>query len=235
MNHSDAESFHLMTSSWCLNQTSWWCHQMEIFRVTGSFPGESTGHHWIPLTKASDVELWCFFFICAKTNSWANNEALRRHCALHDVSVMLKYSTYVYLYIYIVLHLVVFQWIIWTTHIISMNYYSMTIHVHTVNSCIKGERSNQYISFEHIIKYIMPSLEKALKPNFKSDARKWKSFNSGNKGSSMARLFSRYGARGCTLIRGFSTTTLWTRYNSPNIDYTCHESTGYRWILRAKV
>ena len=31
-----------------------------IFRVTGSLCGKSTGRWWIPLTKAIDVELWCF-------------------------------------------------------------------------------------------------------------------------------------------------------------------------------
>ena len=31
-----------------------------IFRVTGPLWGEFTGHRWIPLTKASDAELWCF-------------------------------------------------------------------------------------------------------------------------------------------------------------------------------
>ena len=33
-----------------------------IFRVTGSLCGEITGHRWIPLTKASDAELWCFLW-----------------------------------------------------------------------------------------------------------------------------------------------------------------------------
>ena len=32
----------------------------DIFRVTGPFWGESNGHRWIPLTKASGAELWCF-------------------------------------------------------------------------------------------------------------------------------------------------------------------------------
>ena len=32
-----------------------------IFRVTGPLCGEFIGHRWIPLTKASDAELWCFF------------------------------------------------------------------------------------------------------------------------------------------------------------------------------
>ena len=31
-----------------------------IFCVTGPLWGESTGHRWIPLTKVSDAELWCF-------------------------------------------------------------------------------------------------------------------------------------------------------------------------------
>ena len=33
-----------------------------IFRVTGSLCEESTGHRWIPVTKASDAELWCFLW-----------------------------------------------------------------------------------------------------------------------------------------------------------------------------
>ena len=32
-----------------------------IFRVTDHLCGEFTGHRWIPRTKVSDVELWCFF------------------------------------------------------------------------------------------------------------------------------------------------------------------------------
>ena len=33
-----------------------------IFRVTGPLWVEFTDHQWIPLTKASDVELWCFLW-----------------------------------------------------------------------------------------------------------------------------------------------------------------------------
>ena len=33
-----------------------------IFRVTGPFCGEFTGHRWIALTKASDGDLWCFLW-----------------------------------------------------------------------------------------------------------------------------------------------------------------------------
>ena len=39
--------------------TSW---NGNIFCVTGSLWGEFTGHWWIPLTKASDTELWCFLW-----------------------------------------------------------------------------------------------------------------------------------------------------------------------------
>ena len=37
-----------------------WCHQMKSFRVTGPLCREFIGHRWIPLTKASDAELWWF-------------------------------------------------------------------------------------------------------------------------------------------------------------------------------
>ena len=63
-----------------------------IFRVTGSLCGEFTGHWWIPLTKASDAELWCFL-LCAWTKCWANNRDagdLRRHCTHYDVTAMIK-------------------------------------------------------------------------------------------------------------------------------------------------
>ena len=39
---------------------SWWRHQMET--VTGPLCGEFTGHRWIPHIKASDAELWCYFW-----------------------------------------------------------------------------------------------------------------------------------------------------------------------------
>ena len=41
---------------------SWWRHQVETFSALLALCGEFTGHRWIPLTKASDAELWCFFF-----------------------------------------------------------------------------------------------------------------------------------------------------------------------------
>ena len=34
----------------------------QIFRVTGSMWGESTGHRWFPLTKPSDAERWRFLW-----------------------------------------------------------------------------------------------------------------------------------------------------------------------------
>ena len=43
--------------------STWWRHQMEtLFRVIGPLWGESTGHRWIPLIKASVAELWCFLW-----------------------------------------------------------------------------------------------------------------------------------------------------------------------------
>ena len=43
-----------------------------VFRVTGPLCGESTGHRWIPLSKASGAAL-VFSLMCAWTNGWANN------------------------------------------------------------------------------------------------------------------------------------------------------------------
>ena len=37
-----------------------------IFRVTGPLWWKSTGHQWIPLTEASDMELWCFLWLAPK-------------------------------------------------------------------------------------------------------------------------------------------------------------------------
>ena len=62
-----------------------------IFRVTGHLCGEFTGLRWIPHTKDSEAEFWCFSLICTWTNGWVNNgEAgdLRRHRAHYNVSVM---------------------------------------------------------------------------------------------------------------------------------------------------
>ena len=59
-----------------------------IFRVTGPLCGEITGHQWIPLTKASDVELWCFLWFAL---DWVNNReagALRCHRTHYDINVM---------------------------------------------------------------------------------------------------------------------------------------------------
>ena len=72
---------------------SWWRHQMETFSALLAFCGEFTGHRWIPHTKASDAELWCFLGFFAWINVWENNREagdLRRHCAHYAVTVMAK-------------------------------------------------------------------------------------------------------------------------------------------------
>ena len=80
---------------------AWWCHMAKLH---GSSPLYDdvikwkyfprywrSGHRWIPLTKASDAELWCFLWICARINGWVNNREacdLRRHRAHYDITVM---------------------------------------------------------------------------------------------------------------------------------------------------
>ena len=72
---------HVMTSS-----------NGNTFRVTGLSCGEFTGHRWIPRTKASDAELWCFLWSGLWINGWVNNHEagnLRRQRAHYDVIVMI--------------------------------------------------------------------------------------------------------------------------------------------------
>ena len=62
------------------------------FRVTGPTCGEFTGDRWIPLTKASDAELWCCPWSAPWISGWVNNREagdLRRHRAHYDVIVLL--------------------------------------------------------------------------------------------------------------------------------------------------
>ena len=47
-------------SSWNPTQSMMTSSNGNIFRVTGHLCGEFTGLRWIPRTKASDAELWCF-------------------------------------------------------------------------------------------------------------------------------------------------------------------------------
>ena len=54
-----------------------------IFGVTGPFWGESTSHRWMPLTKVSDAELWCFLWSAPKQATEQTIEpshSLWRHC-----------------------------------------------------------------------------------------------------------------------------------------------------------
>ena len=52
---------------------------------------EFTGHRWIPLTKASDAELWFFFFDLRLNTRSSNNRGagdLRRRRAHYDDALM---------------------------------------------------------------------------------------------------------------------------------------------------
>ena len=64
-----------------------------IFRVTGHLFGELTGHQWIPHTKASDAELWYFFYqrlnkrLSKQSWGWwfeTPSRSLWRHCNTKD-------------------------------------------------------------------------------------------------------------------------------------------------------
>ena len=70
--------------------TSW---NGNIFRVTGPLWGESTGHRWIPLTKASDAELLMFSLICAWTKR-LNKQSRRRWFETPSRSIWLHCNEY---------------------------------------------------------------------------------------------------------------------------------------------
>ena len=53
----------LVTESGSVMMTS---SKGNIFRVTGHLCGEFTGSRWIPRTKASDAELWCFLWAASE-------------------------------------------------------------------------------------------------------------------------------------------------------------------------
>ena len=53
-------NINFMTMCACLMKSS----KGNIFHVTGPLCRQCTGHWWIPFTKPSDAELWCFFDLC---------------------------------------------------------------------------------------------------------------------------------------------------------------------------
>ena len=71
---------------------SWWHHQMETFSALLALcGGKLAGHRWIPHTKTSDAELWCFLRSEPWLNGCVNNREardLRRHGANYDVTIM---------------------------------------------------------------------------------------------------------------------------------------------------
>ena len=58
-----------------------------IFRFTGPLCGEFTGLRWIPRTKASDAELWCFLWSAPWINTCEAGD-MRCYRAQYDVIVM---------------------------------------------------------------------------------------------------------------------------------------------------
>ena len=76
------------------SSSTWWHHQNgNIFCVTGPLWVESTGHQLIPLTKASNAELWCYFDLCPNNQlskqlkcRWFEmpSHSLWYHCNVHS-------------------------------------------------------------------------------------------------------------------------------------------------------
>ena len=72
-----------------------------IFRVTGPLCGEFTDYRWIPLTKVSDAEVWCFLYkLCLNKRlskqsrrRWFETplRSLWRHCNGHYIETLPAY------------------------------------------------------------------------------------------------------------------------------------------------
>ena len=77
------------------------------------FVREFTAHRWIPLTKASDAELWCFLWSAPEhtvKQTIVTPGDLRRNRTHYDIIVMamdvdvpVSRDIYIYIYIYIVI------------------------------------------------------------------------------------------------------------------------------------
>ena len=66
-----------------------------IFHFTGPLCGEFTGHWCIPLTKASDAELWCLLWSAPWISGWVNNREageLRHYRAHYGIIGMCTWS-----------------------------------------------------------------------------------------------------------------------------------------------
>ena len=82
------------------DQMRWEIHddvvKWKLFPRYWPFVRGTTGHWWVPLTKASDADLW-YILWSASTNGWANNRDagdLRRHRARYDVTIMTLRTTW---------------------------------------------------------------------------------------------------------------------------------------------
>ena len=63
--HGSISSIHFRITPLQLGHIPWYIMTSsngDIFRVTGPLCREFTGHRWIPRTKASEAELWCFIW-----------------------------------------------------------------------------------------------------------------------------------------------------------------------------
>ena len=70
-----------------------WKHSPRYWPFGRELTGD-TGHLWIPLTKASDAELWCFLWSAREQTDWVNNPDagdLRRHRAHYDFTLIFSH------------------------------------------------------------------------------------------------------------------------------------------------
>ena len=63
-----------------------------IFRVTGLLWWESAGRRWIPLTKTSDADLWCFLWFVPEQTAGKTIETLGIQYTIALIMTSLKWA-----------------------------------------------------------------------------------------------------------------------------------------------
>ena len=158
------------------------------FRITGHLCGEFTGHRWIPLTKASDPELWCFLWSAPEINGWVNNREagdLRSHSAQYDVTVMGYSNKYMIGYPHLLRSVVNFN-TIRSNHFLEMEIQSLwqtlcpVVMLSTSGAASHEHFCNQYVVISSLRVVMMTSWNGSifcvtgpLCGEFTSDAELW--------------------------------------------------------------
>ena len=87
------QSTNPLSTHWDRVTHTWWRHQMEAFSALLAFGAGNSRYRWIPHTKASDAENWCFFYLCL--NQQLSKQWRRRWFETPSLSLWRNCNVYV--------------------------------------------------------------------------------------------------------------------------------------------